>query len=77
MEQARERSKYRLGFGILRLASAVAGRLDITQQGRPVCEQLAAKLGETVNIAVRQRALRRQPPPGARAHRGRRAQLGR
>ena len=53
VEQTRERSKYRLGFGILRLASAVAGRLDVTRQGRPVCEQLAAKLGETVNIAVR------------------------
>ena len=29
------------------------GQLDVTQQARPVCEQLAAQLGETVNIAVR------------------------
>jgi DNA-binding IclR family transcriptional regulator len=53
VEQTQDRGKYRLGFGILRLASAVPGRLDVTQQARPVCEQLAAQLGETVNIAVR------------------------
>ncbi|MDL2078188.1 IclR family transcriptional regulator [Streptomyces sp. GXMU-J15] len=54
VEQAAERGKYRLGFGIVRLAGAVTGRLDITQQGRPVCERLAEELGETVNIAVLQ-----------------------
>jgi DNA-binding IclR family transcriptional regulator len=52
VEQAHERGKYRLGFGILRLANAVSGRLDVTQQGREVCERLAARVGETVNIAV-------------------------
>ncbi len=54
VEQAGERGKYRLGFGIVRLAGAVTGRIDITQQGRPVCESLAEELGETVNIAVLQ-----------------------
>jgi DNA-binding IclR family transcriptional regulator len=53
VEQTQDRGKYRLGFGILRLASAVPGQLDVTQQARPICEQLAAQLGETVNIAVR------------------------
>ena len=53
MEQTQERGKYCLGFRILRLASAVAGRLDVTQQAHPVCEQLAARLGETVNVALR------------------------
>jgi DNA-binding IclR family transcriptional regulator len=53
-EQAAERGKYRLGFGIVRLAGAVTGRLDITQQGRPVCERLSEEIGETVNIAVLQ-----------------------
>jgi DNA-binding IclR family transcriptional regulator len=53
VEQTQDRGKYRLGFGILRLASAVPGQLDVTQQARAVCEQLAAHLGETVNIAVR------------------------
>lgn len=52
VEQAGERGKYRLGFGIVRLAGAVTGRIDITQQGRPVCERLAEEIGETVNIAV-------------------------
>lgn len=54
VEQAGERGKYRLGFGIVRLAGAVTGSIDITQQGRPVCEQLAEEIGETVNIAVLQ-----------------------
>lgn len=52
MEQSGERGKYRLGFGIVRLAGAVTGRLDLTQQGRPVCERLAEDIGETVNMAV-------------------------
>jgi DNA-binding IclR family transcriptional regulator len=54
VEQAGDRGKYRLGFGIVRLAGAVTGRIDITQQGRPVCEELAERIGETVNIAVLQ-----------------------
>jgi DNA-binding IclR family transcriptional regulator len=54
VEQAVERGKYRLGFGIVRLAGAVTGRLDVTQQGRAVCERLIEELGETVNIAVLQ-----------------------
>ena len=77
VEQAQERGKYRLGFGILRLAGAVTGRLDVTQQGR-------AGLRAARRAARRDRqhrgaagALRRQPRPGARAERGRRAQLGR
>ncbi len=54
VEQAAERGKYRLGFGIVRLAGAVTGRLDITQQARPVCERLTEEIGETVNVAVLQ-----------------------
>ena len=52
VEQTRERGKYRLGLGILRLANTVPGRLDLVGQGRPVCEELAAAFGETVNLAV-------------------------
>jgi DNA-binding IclR family transcriptional regulator len=51
-EQVGDRGKYRLGFGILRLAGAVTGRIDVAEQGRPVCERLAQQIGETVNIAV-------------------------
>ncbi|MGA5561236.1 IclR family transcriptional regulator [Streptomyces platensis] len=50
--QEQERGKYYLGAGVLRLAGAAAVRLDISQEGAPVCRQLAAELGETVNIAV-------------------------
>ncbi|MCW2873988.1 IclR family transcriptional regulator [Actinacidiphila oryziradicis] len=52
VEQAGERGKYRLGFGIVRLAGAVTGRLDVTQQGHAVCERLADEIEETINIAV-------------------------
>lgn len=52
VEQAQDRGKYRLGFGILRLASAVSGHLDVTQQGHAIAERLAVAVGETVNIAV-------------------------
>ncbi|MFD5398179.1 IclR family transcriptional regulator [Streptomyces sp. NPDC127097] len=50
--QEQERGKYYLGAGVLRLAGAAAVRLDISQEGAPVCRQLAGELGETVNIAV-------------------------
>jgi DNA-binding IclR family transcriptional regulator len=52
VEQAEDRGKYRLSFGIVRLAGGVAARMDLTQQGRPVCRRLAEEIGETVNLAV-------------------------
>ena len=52
MEQTTERGRYRLGVGVLRLAGATTARLDLVQEARPVCRQLAADTGETVNIAV-------------------------
>jgi DNA-binding IclR family transcriptional regulator len=54
VEQTEQRGKYRLGFGIIRLAGAVSARMDVVSQGRPVCERLAGELGETVNLAVAQ-----------------------
>jgi DNA-binding IclR family transcriptional regulator len=54
VEQAGDRGKYRLGVGLIPLAGAVSDRLDVTRQGRHVCERLAAELGETVNMAVLQ-----------------------
>ncbi|MFJ5262663.1 IclR family transcriptional regulator [Streptomyces sp. NPDC088387] len=50
--QAKDRGKYYLGAGVLRLAGAAAVRLDISQEGVPLCRELADELGETVNIAV-------------------------
>jgi DNA-binding IclR family transcriptional regulator len=52
VEQDRDRGRYRLGFGILRLAGAVSARMDVHRYGHPVCERLARELGETINIAV-------------------------
>lgn len=46
------RGRYRLGPTVLRLAGAVHSKLDVTVQGAEVCADLAAELGETVNIAI-------------------------
>ncbi|MFR9802308.1 IclR family transcriptional regulator [Pseudonocardia sp. RS010] len=54
VEQATDRGKYTLGFGLIPLAGAVSGRLDVTRLGRESCERLAQEFGETVNIAVLQ-----------------------
>src|SRR5687768_12242695 len=53
VEQAQDRGSYRLGLGVVRLAGAVAAQLDVSRQGHAACERLAADLGETVNIAIR------------------------
>lgn len=52
VEQHVETQKYRLGFALVRLASAVRAGLDLTRSARPVCERLSEQTGETVNIAV-------------------------
>ena len=52
VHQDNERGKYRLGFGILRLASSIPGRLGLVREARPVAERLAEQFKETVNLAV-------------------------
>ncbi|MEV4311434.1 IclR family transcriptional regulator [Actinocrispum sp. NPDC049592] len=52
VEQVAERGKYRLGFGIVRLAGATTARLDLPRESQPVCERLAMELDETVNVAI-------------------------
>jgi DNA-binding IclR family transcriptional regulator len=52
VEQSSDRGKYRLGVGVLRLAGATSARLDLVQEARPICRQLAVDTGETINIAV-------------------------
>jgi DNA-binding IclR family transcriptional regulator len=52
VEQTEDRGKYRLGVGVLRLAGATTARLDVVQEARSVCRQLALDTGETVNVAV-------------------------
>lgn len=52
VEQVGDRGKYRLGMAVVRLAGAVTDQLDVTRRARPVCEDLATLVGETVNVAV-------------------------
>ncbi|GGH96727.1 IclR family transcriptional regulator [Arthrobacter liuii] len=52
VHQKSERGKYQLGFGILRLASSIPGRLSLVHEARPVLENLAQEFKETVNLAV-------------------------
>lgn len=52
VEQSGDRGRYRLGFGLIRLAGAVTGELDLSRESRPVCLRLAEEIGETVNVAV-------------------------
>src|SRR5919107_441149 len=52
VHQNSERGKYQLGFGILRLASSIPGRLSLVREARPVLENLAEEFKETVNLAV-------------------------
>ena len=51
VEQTNDR-KYRLGFGLLRLARRVNVELELTDQARPITEELAKGLGESINVAV-------------------------
>jgi DNA-binding IclR family transcriptional regulator len=52
VEQDAATEKYRLGFGLVLLASAVSADLDILRCARPVCERLSDDTGETVTVAV-------------------------
>src|SRR5437773_9563750 len=52
VERSAATDRYRLGFGLVRLAGAAVARLDLVQQSRPVLEGIAERTGETVNLAV-------------------------
>lgn len=51
---AREGSNYRLGIRLLQLGSRVASHQDLRREARPLMEALRDKIGETVNLTVRQ-----------------------
>jgi IclR family acetate operon transcriptional repressor len=44
--------KYRLGFGLVRLAGAAMAELEIVRVSRPLLEELADRTRETVNLGV-------------------------
>jgi DNA-binding IclR family transcriptional regulator len=52
VEQLADRGKYRLGFGIVRLAGALTVQRDLAHESRRACEALATDVGETVNVAI-------------------------
>jgi DNA-binding IclR family transcriptional regulator len=51
-EQLPDRGRYQLGVGVLRLAGATRSRMDVVQESRPVTAELAARVGETVNVVI-------------------------
>lgn len=52
VDQDAERGKYRLGLTVLHLAAGATGAQDVSSTSRPVCQELAAAVGETVNVVV-------------------------
>ena len=44
--------KYRLGFGLIRLAGAAMAGMDVVRTARPILEELADRSRETVNLGV-------------------------
>ena len=52
VEQTSERGKYRLAFGVVRLARRVNVQLELAEQARDLTDALARKVGESINVAV-------------------------
>jgi IclR family transcriptional regulator, acetate operon repressor len=52
VEQTTERGKYRLAFGLVRLARRVNVQMELTEQAGMLTERLSRKLGESINVAV-------------------------
>ncbi len=50
----REGNHYRLGIRLLQLGSRVAAHQDLRREARPLMEALRDRIGETVNLTVRQ-----------------------
>jgi IclR family acetate operon transcriptional repressor len=54
VEQNPSTEKYRLGYGLVRLAASVVGEIDLARASRPVLQELATRTSETVNLAILQ-----------------------
>lgn len=52
VERSENSGSLRLGVGLLRLAGVMVSRLDIATYAQPVCDALAAQVGETTNVAI-------------------------
>src|SRR5438105_3724868 len=52
VEQDADTERYRLGLGLVVLASAVTVDLDVVRGARPVCQRLSEQTQETVTVTV-------------------------
>jgi DNA-binding IclR family transcriptional regulator len=52
VEHNSERGRYRLGYGVVQLAAGATKKHDLSLLSRPICGELAEKVGETVNVAI-------------------------
>lgn len=50
--QETHRGTYSLGAGALRIAGAVALRIDLAREAQEVCDEVTTRLGETSNVAI-------------------------
>lgn len=52
VEQTTARGHYQIAFGVAQLAAGATQKQDLSTTGRQICQELAAAVGDTVNIAV-------------------------
>jgi DNA-binding IclR family transcriptional regulator len=52
VDQDADTERYRLGLGLVTLASAVTAELDVARAARPVCQRLSEQTQETVTVTV-------------------------
>ncbi|WSQ13987.1 IclR family transcriptional regulator [Streptomyces sp. NBC_01231] len=53
VEQDTERGRYRIGYTMIELAAGASNVSDLSVLGHSICQELAAAVGDTVNIAIR------------------------
>ncbi|MDH6436768.1 IclR family acetate operon transcriptional repressor [Streptomyces sp. SAI-144] len=53
VEQDTERGRYRIGYTMVELAAGASKVNDLSVLSHPICQELAAAVGDTVNVAIR------------------------
>ncbi|MEK8174612.1 IclR family transcriptional regulator [Streptomyces sp. M19] len=53
VEQDTERGRYCIGYAMVELAAGASKASDLAVLSHPVCQELAAAVGDTVNVAIR------------------------
>ncbi|MGW2291563.1 IclR family transcriptional regulator [Streptomyces phaeochromogenes] len=52
VEQDAERGRYRVGYTMIELAAGASKTNDLSSLSHPICQELAATVGDTVNVAI-------------------------